>query len=106
MTTTEFNPDSLRAKYEFERDKRLRAEGNDQYIDISEFDQYLEDPYAQPLNREPLFDEVEVAVIGGGFGGLLAGARLREAGVTDIHDRKRWRLWRHLVLESLPRRSV
>ena len=84
MTTTEFDPDSLRAKYEFERDKRLRAEGNDQYIDISDFDQYLEDPYVQPLNREPLFDEVEVAVIGGGFGGLLAGARLREAGVTDI----------------------
>ena len=84
MTTTEFNPDSLRAKYEFERDKRLRAEGNDQYTDISDFDQYLEDPYVQPLNREPLFDEVEVAVIGGGFGGLLAGARLREAGVTDI----------------------
>ena len=84
MTTTEFDPDSLRAKYEFERDKRLRAEGNDQYIDISDFDQYLEDPYVQPLNRAPLFDEVEVAVIGGGFGGLLAGARLREAGVTDI----------------------
>ncbi|MEY3823356.1 MAG: hypothetical protein RL628_1464, partial [Actinomycetota bacterium] len=84
MTTTEFDPDSLRAKYEFERNKRLRAEGNDQYIDISDFDQYLEDPYVQPLNRAPLFDEVEVAVIGGGFGGLLAGARLREAGVTDI----------------------
>jgi len=78
MTTTEFDPDSLRAKYEFERDKRLRAEGNDQYTDISDFEQYLEDPYVQPLNREPLFDEVEVAVIGGGFGGLLAGARLRE----------------------------
>ena len=84
MTTTEFDPDSLRAKYEFERDKRLRAEGNDQYIDISDFDQYLEDPYVQPLNREPLFDEVEVAVIGGGFGGLLAGARLREAIVTQV----------------------
>ena len=34
--------------------------------------------------REPLTDEVDVAVIGGGFGGLLAGARLREAGVEDI----------------------
>ena len=29
-------------------------------------------------------DEVEVVVIGGGFGGLLAAARLREAGVDDI----------------------
>jgi len=34
--------------------------------------------------REPLFDEVEVIVIGGGIGGLLAGARLREAGVQSI----------------------
>jgi cation diffusion facilitator CzcD-associated flavoprotein CzcO len=31
-----------------------------------------------------LFDEVEVAIIGGGFGGLLAGARMREAGFSDI----------------------
>ena len=38
----------------------------------------------EPFTREPLFDEVEVVVIGGGFGGLLAGARLREAGVKSI----------------------
>ena len=36
------------------------------------------------FNRAPLTDEVEVVVIGGGFGGLLAGARLREAGIKDI----------------------
>ena len=29
--------------------------------------------------------EVDVVVIGGGFGGLLAGARLKEAGITDVH---------------------
>lgn len=29
-------------------------------------------------------DEVEVVVIGGGFGGLLAGARVREAGIDDL----------------------
>jgi cyclohexanone monooxygenase len=31
-----------------------------------------------------LTDEIDVALIGGGFGGLLAGARLREAGVESI----------------------
>ena len=36
------------------------------------------------IERAPLFDKVEVAVIGGGFGGLLAGFRLREAGVISI----------------------
>lgn len=84
MTTTEFDPRELREKYRFERDKRLRAEGNEQYTDISDFAEYLQDPYMDSVTREPLFDEVEVAVIGGGFGGLLAGARLREAGIEDI----------------------
>ena len=50
-----------------------------------EFAHFLDDPYAEPgFEREPLFDEVEVLVVGGGFGGLLAGARLRQAGVEDI----------------------
>ena len=83
MTTT-FDPDSLREKYRLERDKRLREDGNDQYVDISEYAQYLDDPYTRPSTREPLFDEVTVAIIGGGFGGLLAGARLREAGIEDL----------------------
>jgi cation diffusion facilitator CzcD-associated flavoprotein CzcO len=84
MSTTEFDPQELRQKYRFERDKRLRAGGNEQYTDISDFAEYLQDPYMDSVTREPLFDEVEVAVIGGGFGGLLAGARLREAGIEDI----------------------
>jgi len=82
--TTTFDPDSLRQKYRLERDKRLREDGNDQYVDISEYAQYLDDPYTRPSTREPLFDEVTVAIIGGGFGGLLAGARLREAGIEDL----------------------
>lgn len=80
-----FDPDRLREKYRAERDKRLREDGNDQYVEIKgRFARYLSDPYVGPVEREPLFDDVEVAVIGGGFGGLLAGARLREAGVSDI----------------------
>ena len=81
-----FDPDALRAKYRAERDKRLRADGNAQYREIAgDFGHYLEDPYVKPgFSREPLTDEVEVVVVGGGFGGLLAGARLREAGVEDI----------------------
>ena len=34
--------------------------------------------------REPLFDESDVVIIGGGFSGLLAAARLREKGMDDI----------------------
>ena len=78
-----FDPEALRAKYRSERDKRLRADANEQYVEIKgEFAHYLDDPYVEPgFTRAPLADEVEVVVIGGGFGGLLAGARLREAGV-------------------------
>jgi cyclohexanone monooxygenase len=81
-----FDPQALRAKYRQERDKRLRADANEQYREVAgEFARYLDDPYVAPgFSRAPLTDEVEVAVIGGGFGGLLAGARLREAGVKDI----------------------
>jgi cyclohexanone monooxygenase len=84
--TTElpFDPDALREKYRQERDKRLRAQGNQQYINIAEHAHYLEDPYGKQIDREPLTDEVEVAIIGGGFAGLLIGARLRQAGVDDL----------------------
>ena len=81
-----FDPEALKAKYRAERDKRLRAEGSAQYQDISgRFAHYLDDPYVTPgFSRAPLTDEVEVVVVGGGFGGLLTGARLREAGIEDI----------------------
>ncbi|MGZ6040149.1 MAG: flavin-containing monooxygenase [Phenylobacterium sp.] len=81
-----FDPEALRAKYREERDKRLRADGNAQYREIAgEFAHFLEDPYVKPgFSRAPLSDEVEVVVVGGGFGGQLAAARLREAGIDDI----------------------
>ena len=81
-----FDPDALKAKYLAERDKRLRADGNEQYVNIEgQFARYLEDPYVEPgFTRAPLTDEVDVVVVGGGFGGLLAGARLREAGVASV----------------------
>jgi cation diffusion facilitator CzcD-associated flavoprotein CzcO len=82
----DFDPVALKQKYLEERDKRVLDEGNDQYIEVSaEFSHYQDDPYVKPgFTREPLFDTVEVAIIGGGFGGLLAGARMKEAGFTDV----------------------
>ncbi len=76
----------IRAKYREERDKRLRQDGNEQYVEMAgDFAHYLDDPYVTPgFTRAPLKDEVDVIVIGGGFGGLLAAARLKEAGVTDL----------------------
>ncbi|MDY7104933.1 MAG: NAD(P)/FAD-dependent oxidoreductase [Actinomycetota bacterium] len=81
----DFDPDALREKYRAERDLRLRADANDQYVEVTgEYAHYVDDPYTEPTEREPLHDEVDVVVIGGGFGGLLVGARLRQAGVESV----------------------
>src|ERR1700682_6240465 len=82
----DFDPDALRARYREERDKRIRADGNEQYVEVKgDFSRYIDDPYVEPgFTRAPLTDSVDVVIIGGGFGGLLAGARLRESGVKDI----------------------
>jgi len=81
----DFDPQALKEKYLQERDKRVRSDANEQYIEVvGDFSNYVEDPYARPVERKPVFDHVDVAVIGGGFGGLLMGGRLREAGFDDI----------------------
>jgi cation diffusion facilitator CzcD-associated flavoprotein CzcO len=81
----DFDPDALHAKYLAERDRRLRTDGIGQYVEVkAEFSHYVDDPYVEPIVRDPVFDHVEFAVIGGGFGGLLMGARLREAGFDSI----------------------
>ncbi|BAL89623.1 putative pyridine nucleotide-disulfide oxidoreductase [Actinoplanes missouriensis 431] len=77
--------DALRAKYQAERDRRIRPEGAAQYRRAAgEWGFYATDPYTPRAEREPVTDRVEAVVVGGGFGGLLAGARLRQAGVRDL----------------------
>ncbi len=81
----DFDPAELKAKYLAERDKRLRSDGNEQYVEVKgDFSNYVDDPYCEPQEREPVTDHVDVVVIGGGFGGLLMSGRLREAGFDDI----------------------
>ena len=49
-----FDKEALRQKYREERDKRLREDGNDQYIEIKDqLSHYLEDPYVPRTEREP-----------------------------------------------------
>jgi cyclohexanone monooxygenase len=76
MTDLDFNPDELRQRYRDERDKRLRSEANEQYTEMTgQFAHYLEDPYIAFEERAPITKEVQVAIVGGGFGGMLVGAR-------------------------------
>ena len=76
---------ALLAKYIAERDKRLRADGNAQYLQVKgHLAHYLDDPYTPFAERARKTDHVTFAFVGGGFAGLVTCARLVEAGVTDV----------------------
>src|SRR4029077_15058138 len=82
---TEVASDTLRHRYAQERAKRLRPDGNDQYLELKgRFAHLLDDPYTERVERQAKRDHVSVAFVGGGFAGLVTAARLREAGVEDV----------------------
>jgi cation diffusion facilitator CzcD-associated flavoprotein CzcO len=82
---TELGIDAVRRRYAEERAKRLRPEGNDQYLQLTgAFRQLLFDPYTERVQREAKRDHVTFAFVGGGFAGLVTAARLTEAGVPDV----------------------
>ena len=76
---------AIRERYAAERAKRLRPDGNDQYIRMTgRLAGYEADPYLPVADRAPVTDDVTFAFIGGGFAGLLTGARLKQAGIEDV----------------------
>lgn len=84
---TEIDIEWIRLKYREERDKRLRADGDRQYIEtIGEMAEFAEvDPYAtEQDSREPVARYHEVVVIGGGFAGLFASTTLLNEGIDDV----------------------
>ena len=81
-----FDPAEVRQKYAEERGKRLRVEGNHQYQEVTgQHESYNNDPYADPdFTRAALEEQLDAVIVGGGFGGLLAAAKLQKAGVHNI----------------------
>lgn len=86
MTTTPtklpIDKDALKQKYREERDKRLRSDGSAQYRRLD--GGRARDPYTTVQPRERITDHVRFTFIGGGFAGLVTGARLSETGIDDI----------------------
>src|SRR5262245_41368132 len=83
--TNGFDPEAVREQYQRERAKRL-TESREVIHDLRDarFAEYLRDPFTPFVDREPITEEVDVAVIGAGISGVVMGARLREAGMRRI----------------------
>jgi len=76
--------EAAKARYEAERAKRLRDEGVAQYESLKEH--HLDrDPWADPdFSRDPVTEEVDVVVLGGGWAGMLTGINLVKRGITSF----------------------
>ncbi|HEY0957636.1 MAG TPA: NAD(P)/FAD-dependent oxidoreductase [Novosphingobium sp.] len=85
---------SLRAKYRQERDKRLQRGATDQYVrttgetaEAAHLAQVYEgDPHMPVMPRDPIAEDLDVAVLGAGWTGILAAWHLRRAGVTNLRN--------------------
>ena len=79
---------ALREKYQQERDKRIRREGQKQYVRPVEDDSnsYEIDPHTPVEERDPIIEDLDVAVLGGGWSGVLAGVHLSKAGVKNFRN--------------------
>ena len=89
MTSTdhdELDIEALRARYDAERQQRLRDDGSAQYVAMDgRFESYLDDPWVTaPAQRAPVDETTEVLIVGGGFGGMLCAAQLRSVGIEDL----------------------
>ena len=84
--TLALDADAIRRKYAEERDKRFRAEQNAQWAELDErFAHLSEDPYVEPgFTRDPIVEDIDALVIGGGFGGMIAAVELQKRGIENI----------------------
>jgi cation diffusion facilitator CzcD-associated flavoprotein CzcO len=78
--------DEVRERYRRERAKRLRADGVAQFNELkgayAEFDH---DPYVEPgFAREPISEEIDAIIVGGGFAGMLTASNLAKQGVRNF----------------------
>ena len=77
---------ALKDKYRRERERRMRKEGQEQYVPArgGPVEDYTIDPFTPVAPREPMLGETDVIILGAGWTGVLAAYHLTQAGVTDF----------------------
>jgi cation diffusion facilitator CzcD-associated flavoprotein CzcO len=78
--------EEAREKYRIEREKRLRTDGIRQYKELKgDYEEFDRDPYVEPgFTRDAIIEDVDVVIVGGGFGGMIEAANLAKAGITNF----------------------
>ncbi|MCW3838125.1 flavin-containing monooxygenase [Sphingomonas canadensis] len=86
VSGSKYDARALREKYLAERDKRLRRDGEAQYLEAAgDFADFVEDPYVEPgFTRDAIVEDVDLLIVGGGFGGLLTAAEAVKRGIDSF----------------------
>ena len=88
--------EAIRLKYAKERDKRLRTDGNEQYITLEKASYYGRIP-TSTLKSGSCTRPRRFCYVGGGFAGLCTGAGVVEGGKFEGRSNMRlvgmWRYW-------------
>ena len=79
---------ALREKYRHERDKRIRSDGQKQYFKPTGAvaANYAVDPHTPIATRAPISEDIDVIVLGAGWGGIMASYHLKQAGITNFRN--------------------
>ena len=79
---------ALREKYRHERDKRVRREGQEQYVRPTggAVEDYVTDPHMPVAPRAPISEDVDAIILGAGWSGIMAAYHLTKAGVTSFRN--------------------
>ena len=78
--SSDFDRGAVRKKYALERSRRIAADRRSvgQLWREPELRHYLDDPFTPFLERKPVEEDVDVAIVGAGIAGVVTAARLRE----------------------------
>jgi cation diffusion facilitator CzcD-associated flavoprotein CzcO len=77
---------ALRERYAMERSKRFRSDAGEQFVRSTDdfASVYEADPHMPVLARAAIAEQLDVAILGGGWTGLLAGYHLAKSGISGF----------------------